>query len=115
MADDNNKQNSYNRLWETFRRFLTLKTEDLKLTAAEKATVLVSTFVVCVVITLLSTAMLLFLTFALAHWIAESIGLSWAYLIIGGFYALAIALVVVLRRQLIVDPVSRFITRVILS
>lgn len=113
MSDE--KNNTYLRLWETFKRFLTLKTEDLKLTVAEKATVVISTLVVCLVITLLGTAMFLFLTFALAHWIAMSLGLAWAYLIIGGFYAVVIALLVLLRKPLIVDPVARFVTRVILS
>lgn len=113
MTDE--KQNSYIKLWETLKRFLTLKTEDIKLTVAEKATIVVSTLVVCAVLTLLGAAMLLFMTFALAEWIAEALGLGWAYLIIGGFYALLITLIVVLRKQLIIDPVSRFITRVILS
>ncbi|MDE6177012.1 MAG: hypothetical protein K2F71_05655 [Paramuribaculum sp.] len=113
MSNDKNK--SYRNLIDTFKRFLTLKTEDLKLTLAEKATIVISTLVVSAVITLLAVSMFLFLTFAVAHWIAQSIGLTWAYFIIGGFYALLITLIIILRKQLIIDPVSRFISRVLLS
>lgn len=113
MTDD--KKNSYLKLWDTLKRFLTLKTEDIKLTMAEKATIVVSTLVVCTVITILAACMLFFLTIAAAQWIGESLGLSWAYLIIGGAYAILITFVAILRKQLIIDPVSKFITRVILS
>lgn len=109
------KKSSYERLWETAKRYLALKSEDLKLTASEKITVLLSTLIVCIVVTVLCAAILLFLTFAAANWIGESLGLAWAYLIIAGCYAILVGLVFLMRKPLIIDPVSRFITKVILS
>lgn len=112
MTED---KSSYMRLWETLKRYITLKGEDIKLTVSEKITILLSTLIVCIVITVLGTAALLFLTFSAAHWIGDLIGLPWAYLIIAGIYLVLIAVVALLRKQLIIDPVSRFITKVILS
>lgn len=114
MSDDN-KKNSYQHLWDTFKRFLTLKTEDLKFTLAEKATIVISTVVVLIVLILLGIATLTFLSFSLASLIASALGTTYAYLILGGFYALLISLVILLRKPLIIDPVARFVTRVILS
>ncbi|MCM1110895.1 MAG: hypothetical protein NC336_06805 [Clostridium sp.] len=112
MAEE---KSSYARLWDTLKRYLSLKGEDLKLMVSEKTTVLLSTLIVCIVLTVLGAATLLFLTFALAHWIGETLGLPWAYLIIAGFYILLLVLIVILRKPLIIDPVSKFITKVILS
>lgn len=109
------KISPYIKLWDSLKSFLSLKAEDIKLLICEKATVLISTLIVCVVATILGAAILFFLTFAAAQWIGESLGLAWAYFIIAGFYVLLIALVFLLRRPLILDPVARFITKVILS
>ncbi len=109
------KDSSFDRLWKIVRRYLRLKTEDIKLTLSEKITVLVSTFAVAAVLALLSGIVMLFLTVAAANWIGESLGMAWAYLIIAGVYLIGMVLVVIFRRQLIIDPVARFVTRLILS
>lgn len=109
------KISPYVKLWDSVKNFLSLKAEDVKLLVCEKATVLLSTLIVCVVATILGACILFFLTFAAAQWIGESLGMAWAYLIIAGVYVILVALVLLLRRQLILDPVARFITKVILS
>lgn len=109
------KESSFDRLWKIGRRYLRLKTEDIKLTVSEKLTVLVSTFVVALILGLLFCAVMLFLTVATANWIGQALGMAWAYLIIAGLYLILMVLAVIFRRQLIIDPVARFVTRIILS
>lgn len=109
------QESSFDRLWRNIRNYLHLKTEDIKLTLSEKITVLVSTFVVVAAMALLAGIVLLFLTLAAANWIGEALGMAWAYLIIAGGYLIFMILAVVFRRQLIINPVARFVTRLILS
>lgn len=109
------KKSTYENLWESLKKFLQLKGEDLKLALCETATVLISTLVVTLAIIMLGTAVLLFLSYAVAQWIGASIGMDWAYFIVAGFYLLIIILVVLLRKPLILDPVARFISKVLLS
>lgn len=109
------KESSYEKLWKIFRRYLDLKTEDLKLTLSEKITVLISTVAVAAVIALIGGLVLLLLTLAVVHWIGEALGMPWAFLIIAGFYSLLILFAVIFRRQLIINPVARFVTRLILT
>lgn len=109
------QESSFDHLWRNIRNYLHLKTEDIKLTLSEKITVLVSTFVVVAAMALLAGIVLLFLTLAAANWIGEALGMAWAYLIIAGGYLIFMILAVVFRRQLIINPVARFVTRLILS
>lgn len=58
---------------------------------------------------------ILFLSIALVHWIAMGIGAMWAYLIIGGLYLLLIGVFVLFKKRLIVNPICRFISQLLLS
>lgn len=51
---------------------------------------------------------------ALIGIIARSTGLVGAELIMGGFYVLMLVLVIAFRRPLIVNPISRFVSKLFL-
>ncbi len=57
--------------------------EYAKLTAAEKLTMLITGLAVAAGAFVLGIIFLFFLTIAIAHWIAPSIGLGWAYALMG--------------------------------
>lgn len=61
---------------------------------------------------MLVTAALLFASIGAAQLLA-SITPDGAYFIVAGFYALLLLLLFLLRRPLIVDPVSRLVTRLL--
>lgn len=111
----NDKESSFNRLWAQGKEFLTLKLEYAKLTTAEKLSVLFAMVAVALVLLLLGMGALLFLSISLAQWMAQAIGTAWSYAIIGGFYLVLMAVVIIFRKALFVNPVARFISRLILS
>lgn len=107
-------QNQVQSLWERIKRLVTLKFEYTRLTVAEKATVLLSSVALAVIMFFAGAAVLFFLSVALSHLLAESVGMVWSSVIVAGIYLIALLIVVAFRKQLIVNPISKFITRLIL-
>lgn len=111
----NDKENNYTRLWQQAKAYFETGLEYAKLTAAEKLTMLITGLAVAAGAFVLGIIFLFFLTIAIAQWIAPSIGLGWAYALMGVFYLLLIVLLVVLCKPLIMNPVARFISRLFLK
>lgn len=107
--------NNYTRLWQQAKDYFGNGLEYAKLTAAEKLTMLITGLTVAAGAFVLGMIFLFFLTIAIAQWIAPSIGLGWAYALMSVFYLVLVALLVVLCKPLIMNPVARFISRIILK
>lgn len=97
------------------REYLSLNVSNAKLTVAEKCSRLLSMLAFVAVIFVLGVIAFFFLSFSIIRFLAMAIPIEWAYLIMTAFYVALIVVVVAMRRQLIVDPVTRFITRLILK
>ena len=95
-------------LWALARGTL----DGLRLSAAERLTLLLSAIAVAAIAAVLVTAVLLFASIGAAQ-LLSSITPDGAYFIVAGFYALLLLLLFLLRRPLIVDPVSRLVTRLL--
>lgn len=109
-------ENQYIRLWEEFKKFLRLQIDYTKLTAVEKVSLLLSAVAVAIVSGLLCACALFYLSFALACALEQWIGAEWAaYMIVGGVFAVLLLIVYAFRKQLIVNPVTRFVTRLFLD
>lgn len=108
MADKENQLHSF---WIELRDTLKLNVDYAKLTAVEKLTVLFTTVALAVISLVLVTAILFFLSLAIAWWIAEGIGIAWAYCILFGFYLLLLILIIVFRKRLIINPIAGFVSR----
>ena len=92
-----------------------LEVEYLKLTAAEKVIILLSMMVIgAVVLLLLLPAMLMFL-FALAQVFIGFMPVAVAYVVVGGIVLLLLGLLVLFRKQLVINPVAKFISKVLLD
>lgn len=111
----NESDNNYNRLWQQAISLFVNGLEYAKLTAAEKLTMLITGLAVAAGAFVLGIIFLFFLTIAIAHWIAPSIGLGWAYALMGVFYLALVVLLIVLCKPLIMNPVARFISRLFLK
>lgn len=108
-----NKENGISKLWTEIHEYLDLKVEYIKLTAAEKASILLATLITLMVCIVFGITILFFLTLAAANWIGESLGMPLAYCIMTGFYLLLLVLVAVFRRQIIFDPIARMLSKLI--
>lgn len=111
MEPDNN----YTRLWDMIKRYVSLNIENVKLSAAEKITLVLSAMAMIMGGVLLGVTLLFFLSLAVVQFIAPYLGMGWAYMIMAGFVALLFIVVYLLRKPLIYNPVARFISRVVLK
>lgn len=92
-----------------------LEVEYLKLTAAEKIIMIVSMMVIGgVVLLLLLPAILMFL-FALAQVFIDMMPTALAYVVTGGIVLLFLAVLIIFRKPLVINPMSRFISRILLE
>lgn len=92
-----------------------LEVEYLKLTAAEKIIILVSMMVIgAVVLLLLLPAVIMFL-FALAQVFIGFMPVAVAYVCTGGIIILFLGILVLFRKALVINPVAKFISKVLLD
>lgn len=109
MAD---KENQLHTLWAELKDAFKLNVNYAKFTVAEKLAVLLTTVSLAIIALAFATLILFFLSLAVVWWIAEGVGLKWAYLIMCGFYVAVFACIIAFRKQLIINPISGFISRI---
>lgn len=109
------QSNSFARLWEQIKDYGTMKFEYCKLTVAEKVSMLITAISLALLIGALCVVALFFVSMALVYWIAMGVGYGWAFAIMAGVYLLVLVVVILLRKQLILNPVCRFVSKLILS
>lgn len=86
-----------------------------KATTVEKLVVLLSAIAMVAVMLILGACVLFYLSFAVVFMLSDAIGSTWgAYLIVSGIFLVLMLVVYALRQKLILDPVSRFLTRLFL-
>ena len=107
--------NNYKALWEQLKQLFFLEVDSLKLLITEKLIMLVTSIAFYAVAFIIGTCVVVFATIGIAHLLLEALAPHWVYMIIGGFYLLAGVVLVIFRRQLINDPIARFLSRVILD
>ncbi|MDE6484220.1 MAG: hypothetical protein K2L14_02360 [Duncaniella sp.] len=104
-------ENQFRTLWAEAKNYFTLNVDYAKFTLAEKLTVFLTAASVCAVAFVLLAIMMFFVSMALVRWIAEATGMVGAYFIMTGFYVILLALVIILRKPLIINPISKFVTK----
>ena len=92
-----------------------LEIEYLKLTAAEKIIIIVSMMVIGVVVLLLLLPAILMFLFALAQVFIDFMPVAVAYVCIGGIVLLLLGMLVIFRKALVINPVAKFISKVLLD
>ena len=108
-------ENKYEELWAELKKYLTLQIAYATLTAVEKLVVLLSAIAMVAVMLILGACVLFYLSFAVVFMLSDAIGSTWgAYLIVSGIFMVLMLVVYAMRQKLILDPVSRFLTRLFL-
>lgn len=108
-------ENPYTKLWDELKDYLKINVEYAKLTAAEKISVFLTAAAVALGIFFLAIIFFFFLSLALVNWLAISIGLAWSYAIMSAFYLLLIGVLIVFRKPLIMNPVAKFVSKLLLK
>lgn len=110
-----NKTNSLKDLWQEARQWFELNIDYAKLTVAEKLSVLAAAAAVGIVCLLLGVIVLFFLSIAAVYWLSlTGMSVALSYTIMAGFNLLLLVAIFMLRRQIIIDPIAKFISRLIL-
>lgn len=92
-----------------------LEIEYIKLTSAEKVIVLMSTMIIGAVFMLLLLPVFILLLFALADVFKLIMAPALAYLTVAGIVLMILGALYLFRKPIVIDPVSRFITKLILE
>lgn len=92
-----------------------LEVEYLKLTAAEKLIILLSMMVIGLVVLLLLLPAVIMFLFALAQVFIDFLPVAVAYVCVGGIVVILLGLLVIFRKQLVINPVAKFISKVLLD
>ena len=106
---------AYRNLWHQLTELVRLYLVNARLTLTEKMARLLGLLAVCAIIFVLGVVAFLFISLALINWIGTGVGIEWAYMIMGGFYILLIALLLVFKKVLLINPLSRFISRLLFN
>lgn len=97
------------------KEWLTLEVEYLKLTAAEKLSVLVSSLILVIVLFIVFMVVLIVLAFALVDLFSLMMPHALACVTVGGILSLLIGLLYLMRNMLVVNPITRLITKLFLT
>ena len=109
MFDTQN--NAFRKLFEEGKKYINLQIDYAKLTATEKISVILGMSVLFAVILVLSVGAGIYLSFALVY----LVGIVGSYAIVGAVFLLLIAIVILFKKKLILVPITRFISKVLLD
>ncbi|MBQ4138709.1 MAG: hypothetical protein II592_04110, partial [Muribaculaceae bacterium] len=106
----------YNKTWQSLKSHLKIELDYTKLTAAEKTSVLLSRILIIALMILLGMSVLLFLSLSLAQVLTSATGsAAVAYLIVACLLIIVVLCIIAFKKQLIIDPVARFVSKLFLS
>lgn len=99
----------------SLKRLIGLYIENAKLTAMEKLTLFLSAALMFVIGFILLMFGLGFLSIALMQLLQEAMSPIAAAAVVGGFYFVLAILLIILRKPLIINPITRFISKLIMD
>lgn len=102
-------------LYTGIKVLLGLQVENLRLKTTEKITVLLSAIAFYAVAMAIGLVCLIFVSIALGKLLATQLAPYAAYLVIAGVYLLAFIFICALRRQIFIDPIARFMSRLLVE
>ncbi len=97
------------------RDWVKLEVEYAKLTVAEKFTVLLSAMIIGAICLLMGMVVLILLSLSLVELFKMMMVPALAYLAVSGIICLLILILYLLRNPLLLNPIARFITRLLIN
>lgn len=97
------------------RDWVKLEVEYAKLTVADKFTVLLSAMIIGAICLLMGMVVLILLSLSLVELFKMMMVPALAYLAVSGIICLLILILYLLRNPLLLNPIARFITRLLIN
>lgn len=104
------KNNKYMSFFEQAKRLISLYIYDIKLTSAEKLTVLLSSIAIFAIILVFASLFIVFASMAIAGLLESVMAPFFAYMIVALFFLLCGVLFYAFRIEIIINPISRFLS-----
>lgn len=117
MAHENEKSISrtIGDLTHGIKRLGILYFEKARLKTTEKITILLATIAFSAVMMALGIVFFIFVSIGIGHYLATTMAPHMAYLIVAAFYLIILLVTMSLRRRLFVDPIARFMSRLLVE
>jgi len=109
------QSNNYSTLYRLAMRLFVLKIEDTRLVLAVKLTRLLGAIVFLFVCFMLFLCIQGFIAAAVEHLLCEMMSAVMANIIIAAFYLVLLCVIIVAKKQIIINPIARFISRLIVE
>ncbi|MBP1637544.1 MAG: hypothetical protein H6Q18_333 [Bacteroidetes bacterium] len=109
MTNKSESVNSFTQLFSEVKDYVKLQGEYVKIELVEKMTKLIATLLFIIIALVLVMGLLFYLLFSLAYALAPSLGFIASFGIISGIYLVLLAVLMLFRKQLIVNPLLRMI------
>lgn len=106
---------SLKELWLMLQRLGRLYATKARLDLTEKLSRLLSGVALALIVLILGVCFMVFATLAISAVLSDVLPTYWSYLIVGGFYLILIVLLILLKTPLLTNPISRFISRIIVE
>lgn len=110
-----NVDSKYNSLFQLIKRLVSHYIEDVKLSSSEKLTLLLSGIATFAIVLILVMLGLVFLAISIANLLDTILASYYSYLIIGGLFIICAVLLIVLRKEIILNPIARFVSKLLLD
>lgn len=114
FSNDKNIE-TISQLAETFKHYIGLQREYVKLDVVEKVVRLITVITLTVVLSLLLLLSLIYLSFAAAYAMVPSMGEVGAFSVVAGVYLCIFVLFVIFRKRWIERPLVRFLASLLLE
>lgn len=102
-------------LVEVLKHYIGLRSEYMKLDAADKVVRLLTALIIGSLLLALLALALIYLSFAAAFAMADYVGLAPAFCIVAGAYLLILALFILFRHQWIEKPLVKFLASLLMQ
>ncbi len=110
-----NSKSQISTLCGTLKRLASLYVDNAKLTMSEKTTELIGALAVGMIVLQFGILAMVFLVIGLSAWLDDYLSPQWTFIIVAGFIILLVLSIVFLRKQLIYNPIARFISKLFLD
>ena len=102
-------------LIEVLKHYLGLQTEYVKLDVIDKVVRLLTATALTILFFLFVIAVLMYLSFAIACWLASWIGMAKAFLIVSGVHLILFFLFIIFRKTWIEKPLVKFLASLFMN
>lgn len=116
MFNNDKSIENLRQLFVEFKKYLSLQKEYTRLEVTEKLSVLLSMLIVILLTVILGMMALFYLSFTAAYLLAPIVGgITVSFSLLAVFYILLAILLISFRKQIVINPMVRFIAKLFLK